>query len=244
MQSVIVTYPDGAVNLQRARIPVPPSQKLTKAFQSNTVLYLHAKAAGYEYCWNKDGSVKMFDCNKGIMYEWIQKPTMGHAIQTSSEPKGETTIFKKDGTVIQCMYPYPFSSPKTVWTFIWPANPEILLVDGEEPDEWDDWETEHGEQESVCSKCSSGEQPPGHCDHFYEDDDDYKDNKEDDDEYHEHPYYDKHWVRHYDKCWDKDCVPCPGCGGTYDGMDHGGLGCTRHCAYGDMMEEMRRYKEW
>ena len=42
MQSVIVTYPDGAVNLQRARIPVPPSQKLTKAFQSNTVLYLHA----------------------------------------------------------------------------------------------------------------------------------------------------------------------------------------------------------
>jgi hypothetical protein len=231
MQSVIITYPDGAVNLQRARIPVPPSDKLTKAFQSNTVLYLHAKAAGYEYCWNKDGSVKMFDCNKGIMYEWIQKPTMKNALLNGSDPKGETTIFKKDGTVIQCMYPYPFSSPKTVWTFIWPANPEILLVDGEEPDEWDDWETDYGEKESVCSKCSSGEQPPGRCDHFYEDEDE---NKEDD-EYHEHP--------ETGKCWAEECIPCPECRGPYDGMDHGGRGCTRQCAYGEWMYE-RRYGGW
>ncbi len=237
MQSVIVTYPDGTVDLQSARIPVPPSQKLKRAFQSNTVLYLHAKAAGYEYCWNKDGSVKMFNYNKKIMYEWIQKPTINHAILTSSDPKSETTIFKKDGTVIQCVHPYPFSSPKTVWTFVWPVNPEILLVDGEEPDEWDDWETDHGEQESVCSKCSSGEQPPGWYDHFYED-------TNEDNEYHEHPYYDECDTRHSNKCWDKDCLPCPGCGGRYDGMDYGGLGCSRECAYGDMIREHHRYREW
>ena len=28
-----------------------------------------------------------------------------------------------------------------------------------------------------------------------------------------------------------DCVPCPGCGGPYDGEDYGGHGCTRACAY-------------
>ena len=239
MQTAIVTYPDEHQVIQPVYIPMPPSDKLAKAFQSNTVLYLHVKSAGYEYCWNKDGSVKMFDCNKGIMYEWIQKPTMKDALLNGSDPKGETTIFKKDGTVIRCARPYPFSSPKTVWTFIWPANPEILLVDGEEADEFDEWDTNHSENESECSKCSSGELPPGRSDHFYEDE---ADNEAD--EYHEHPYYDECDMRHYTKCWDKDCIPCPGCGGTYDGMDHGGLGCSRICAYGDMMEEMRRYKEW
>jgi hypothetical protein len=183
MQSVIVTYNDGAVSLQRARIPVPPSDKLARAFQSNTVLYLHAKEVGYEYSWNKDGSVKMFDCNKGIMYEWITKPTMKDTIQNHSNTKGETTIFKKDGSVIRCTRPYPFSSPDTMWTFIWPANPEILLVDGEEEGDFKDWD----------------------CSVEYEQDD----------------------------------SSCPTCGGAYDGLDYGGLGCSRRCAYGDWMNEDR-----
>jgi len=28
-------------------------------------------------------------------------------------------------------------------------------------------------------------------------------------------------------------IPCPGCGGRYDGEDYGGRGCSRVCAYGE-----------
>lgn len=34
-------------------------------------------------------------------------------------------------------------------------------------------------------------------------------------------------------CDDSDCRRCPSCGGRYDGLDYGGLGCSRRCAYGD-----------
>jgi len=32
-------------------------------------------------------------------------------------------------------------------------------------------------------------------------------------------------------CTSTQCVPCPGCGGVYDGYDYGGRGCSRDCAY-------------
>ena len=38
-------------------------------------------------------------------------------------------------------------------------------------------------------------------------------------------------------CDDPECMPCPGCGGRYDGYDHGGLGCSRRCAYGGYWRE-------
>lgn len=186
MQSVIVTYSDGAVSLQRQPIPMPPSDKLARAFEYNTVLYIRLKDAGYEYCWKKDGSVKMFDCNDGIMYEWIAKPTWKDTILNQSNTKGETTIFKKDGSVIRITHPYPFSSPNTTWTFFWPANPIILHVN-EEVSDFKDWD--------CCVNTAF----------------DYED----------------------------ELIQCPSCRGPYDGVDHGGLGCSRECAYGDMMDQER-----
>jgi hypothetical protein len=44
---------------------------------------------------------------------------------------------------------------------------------------------------------------------------------------HYHNYAGDTFVR----CTDRDCVPCPGCGGVYDGLDYGGRGCSRQCAY-------------
>jgi hypothetical protein len=32
-------------------------------------------------------------------------------------------------------------------------------------------------------------------------------------------------------CYEPWCEQCPGCGGPYDGYDHGGRGCSRTCAY-------------
>ena len=210
MQSAIVTYPDGHQDVQRILLPTPPSPKLEQAFQSNTVLYLHAKEAGYQYCWNKNGSVKMFNSNTGIMYEWLPKPTLHDAIHTNL-PKS-TYIFKKDGTVIQTMRPYPFTSPTHVWALFWPASPTIILVDGEIINDFTD--------ESYEADDESDESDKEHKINNW----DY--------EIHEHPGT--------GDCYNEECVPCPECGGPYDGLDHGGLGCSRRCAYGDWIREGRR----
>ena len=242
MQTACVIYNDGHEEPKPLPIPMPPPEKLAAAFATGECLYLYASEAGYVYSWYKSGYVEMDNRIQGIHYEWYTKPTLKEAILTTSLNEYVTTIFKTDGTVIRRTRPYPYTQPNHIWEFVWPNNPETVLVDGDESmydtkwyadDDWDDYVTERDHM-SECSRCSSGPKMPGYCEHFYEDTDD--DDKEDD-EYHEHPYYDKHWVRHYNKCWVKDCVPCPGCGGPYDGMDHGGLGCTRDCAWGDLMDQ-------
>jgi len=35
-------------------------------------------------------------------------------------------------------------------------------------------------------------------------------------------------------CNADECMPCPGCGGIYDGYDYCGRGCSRTCAYGEI----------
>ena len=223
MQTAVLTYPDGRTELKPARIPIPPSGTLEEAFLTRPVLHLHAEEAGFTYSWDVNEHVRMIDTNKGIMYEWIPKPTMVDAV--FNDPVGETYIFQKDGTVKLRTRPEPFSQPNLVWEHVWPLNPETILVTGEEVELWDDWEdyvTDHDDKNSFCSKCSSGERPPGYCPHFYETDD----------EGHEHP--------NSGTCYDSQCVPCPSCKGPYDGDDHGGLGCTRECAYGDWIREDRR----
>ena len=226
MRSVIVTYPNGRSEIQSAPIPKAPPHKLEKAFQYDTELYLHNETTGNEYRWCVDGSVRMYNSSTGIMYDWTYTRTIHDALL--SQAAGETYIFKSDGTVIFRTHPYPFTKPSLVWEFVWPQNPEFVLVDGrgdEKFEEWDDYMTDHGDEKSVCSRCSSGEQPPGRCDHFYEDTDDEKS------ECHEHPDHSGDGTNPPYKCWDKNCEPCPGCRGPYDGADHGGLGCSRECAY-------------
>ncbi len=243
MQTAHVMYCNGEEKPKPVRIPMPPPEKLAAAFASGKSLYLHVPHAGLKYGWHEDGTVEMYDSTWEIQYEWYHKPTLEETIHESRYNQSMTTIFKTDGTVIRRVRPYPYTRPNDIWEFVWPPNPETILVDGDDDmyttqwdgyDEWADYVTERDDCMSECSKCSSGPKMPGYCEHFYEDTDD--DDKQDD-EYHEHPYYDKHWVRHYNKCWVKDCVPCPGCGGPYDGMDHGGLGCTRDCAWGDLMDQ-------
>jgi hypothetical protein len=51
-----------------------------------------------------------------------------------------------------------------------------------------------------------------------------EDEPEDDNWFVEHQHYGR-------ACTSKHCVPCPGCGGVYDGDDYGGRGCSRQCAY-------------
>lgn len=221
MQSVIVTYPDGHLDIRTGRIPMPPPLKLARALELNTMLHLRTVSTGFQYIWAKDGSVKMFD-EKGTMYEWLAKPTIESAVLQSSHPTGETTIFQKDGTVIRPICPYPFTSPTRVWNYRWPTSPELLPVDGEEVDNWDNWDEM---QEAMCQNCSSEEHITEQCDSF----------DEGIDESHSHPV-----TGH---CLRSDCIPCPECGRPYDGMDYGGLGCSRKCAYGDMIRE-HHYARW
>lgn len=35
-----------------------------------------------------------------------------------------------------------------------------------------------------------------------------------------------------------ELVHCPSCGGSYDGVDYFGAGCSRSCAYGDLMDDL------
>ncbi len=212
---------------------MPPPEKLAAAFATGECLYLYASEAGYVYSWYKTGYVEMDDRIQGIHYEWYIKPTLKDTILTSSnnEYGAATTIFKTDGTVIRRTRPYPYTQPNHIWEFVWPPTPETVLVDGDESmydtkwyadDDWDDYVTERDDCMSECSKCSSGPKMPGLCDHIYEDDEDA----------HEHPGT--------GPCYIKDCFPCPTCQGPYDGLDHGGLGCTRYCAYSDLMDQDRR----
>lgn len=217
MQSVIVTYPDGHLDIRTGRIPMPPPAKLARALELNTMLHLHNVLTGFQYIWTKNGSVKMFD-EKGILYEWLTKPTIQSAVLQSLHPTGETTIFKKDGTVIRPIRPYPLTSPTRVWNYTWPASSEILPVDGEPVGDWNNWDTM---QEDMSHNCSSEEHATEQCGNFYEADD----------ESHSHP--------DTGRCLEPDCIPCPECGDSYDGMDYGGLGCSRKCAYGDIIREHR-----
>jgi hypothetical protein len=234
MQTACVIYNDGHEEAKPMPIPMPPPEKLAAAFETGNCLYLYATESGYVYSWYKTGYVEMDDRTHGIHYEWYTKPTLKEAILTSSHDEygGSTTIFKTDGTVIRRTRPYPYARPAEVWEFVWPNNPETVLVDGDETmydtkwyedDDWDDYVTERDHM-TECSKCSSGPKMPGYCEHVYESD-------EDDEDAHEHP--------EIGMCRDKDCVPCPGCRGPYDGLDHGGLGCTRYCAWGELMDQCR-----
>ncbi len=163
MQPVIVTYQDRHSELQYAPIPAAPSELLTKTFQTKlqsvfvfprlrpsvvnlpflsgykNVLYLYSKETGCQYSWNKNGDVRMFDTVNEIMYEWFPKPTYHDACKKQSMT-GTTFIFKKDGTVIKRSHPYPKSSPDTVWEHIWPANPESILIEGEESEYFRNWD--------------------------------------------------------------------------------------------------------
>lgn len=233
MQSAIVTYPDGHTELHPTPLPMPFGISLETAFRDVSMLYIHNEETGFKYGWDANGNVKMFDMNKGRMYEWIPPPTMHEAVYSQSA--GMAFIFKTDGTIIHRNRPYPYTSPTRVWEYVWPSTPETVLVEGNVApywDEWDDYVTDYGDKESECSKCSSGPKMPGYCEHFYEKDDTR----------HKHPCYingarEEYW------CYHDDCVPCPGCRGPYDGADHGGLGCSRDCAYGDFMDH-ERYDRW
>jgi hypothetical protein len=127
MQTAIVTYPDEHQVIQPVYIPMPPSTKVIKMFQSNTPLYLYSKESGLKYSWKKDGSIMMYNIHNGIVYEWLPKPTIHDAIL--KQASGQTTIFKKDGTVTQTIRLYPNTQR---WTLIWPASPKTILVDGVE----------------------------------------------------------------------------------------------------------------
>ena len=69
----------------------------------------------------------MYNIHNGIVYEWLPKPTYHDAIL--KQASGQTTIFKKDGTVTQTIRLYPTTQR---WTLIWPASPKTILVDGVE----------------------------------------------------------------------------------------------------------------
>ena len=133
MQTAIVTYPDEHQVIQPVCIPMPPSTKVIKMFQSNTPLYLYSKETGLKYCWKKDGSILMYNIHNGIVYEWLPKPTYRDAIL--KQATGQTTIFKKDGTVTQTIRLYPNTQR---WTLIWPASPSICNVDGVETEDFTD----------------------------------------------------------------------------------------------------------
>lgn len=138
MQTAIVTYSNGHTELKPARIPMPPSGTLEDAFLICPFLHLRAEEAGFTYSWDVNGHVRMIDTNRGIMYEWIPKPTMVDAL--CNPPAGETYIFQTNGTVKLRTRPEPFSQPNLVWEHVWPANPETILIAGEEVDSWDEWE--------------------------------------------------------------------------------------------------------
>ena len=101
-------------------------------------------------------------------------------------------------------------------TLIWPASPSVYLVDGVEIEDFTD---------SV---------------YYINDDSEY----ESEDESDEHWEYERHEHPGTGECFREECVPCPSCGGIYDGMDYGGLGCSRECAYGDWMEQAQRERHW
>jgi hypothetical protein len=212
MQTAVITHSDGFREPKPTPLPMPSNILLETAFEHTSMLVINNEETGHKYSWDVYGNVRMLDMNNGSMYKWEPAPTMQEAIYT--RPGGCNFIFKKDGTIIL----RDWLSPSHVWEYVWPTNPETVLVDGDVMDTWYEWD----DHEDYVTDCGDDE-------------------SEKDDTWHTHRGHMNHGFEEY-WCNEPGCVRCPGCGGPYDGDDHGGLGCSRECAY--HTDEFDRYDRW
>ncbi len=121
-----VNYGDSYEELCRALIPMPPPERLAKAFANSDMLYLYRRY--FVYTWYKDGKVEKYCHKTDNLYTWFPKPTL----EDASLDGPNTTTIKADGTVIRRYCPYPITRPTEIWEDVWPTNPGTVLVDGDD----------------------------------------------------------------------------------------------------------------